>query len=227
MQALKRARANRRLLVVFLALAILSPAATGALATANYKVSIVYTEFNVIDETEHTFPNDSNYTLPWRMDLINKLTYNDTTTNPGANLKFTNYENSSKGIIELYYFKPDAEGKGSVNVYASETTVGNLIDIIPYTIDSPQTLSTVVDGITIKNATDTQLEYNFKAFGISNVSARGAVANCCTAGFMQLEFSSGSKYGLDIVYEMIPLMITLTVIGMVIKMVDKMGKNIR
>ena len=227
MQALKRVRAKRRLLVVVLALAILIPAATGALATVSYKVSCIYTEFNVTTKTTHTFPNDANYTLPWRAVMTNKVTYNDTTTSPACKIGFVNAANSSEGVMDFNWGKPDANGKGNLEVYIGEGTSGNLIDTVPFTIDQPLTIYIVADGITIKNSTDIQLEYNFKAFAICNVSASGSVADCATAGFLQIEFSSGAQYGLDIVYSMIPLMVTITVIGMIVKMMDRMGKSIR
>ena len=227
MQALKRARAKRRLLVVFLALAILIPAATGAAATANYRVSCIYSEFNVTTKTTHTFPEDATYTLPWQAVMTNKVTYNDTTTSPACKIGFVNAANISEGVVDFNWGKPDANGKGNLEVYIGEGTIGNLIDTVPFTIDQPLTIYLVADGITIKNSTDTQLEYNFKAFAICNVTACGSVADCAIAGFLQLEFSAGAEYGLDIVYAMIPLMITITVIGMVVRMMDKMGKSIR
>lgn len=156
--------------------------------------------------------------------MTNKLTYNDTTSDPAAKIGFVNYLNKSLGVIDLIWAEPTA-GYGTVDVYVGEGASGSKVGTIPYTIDSTQVLYVVVDGITIKNETDTQLEYNFNTFGIGNVSAAGTINDSATAGFLQLEFHSGSEYGIDIVSSFLPLMVSLAVLGMIVKMFDKLGKQ--
>lgn len=222
LQAFKKQRA-KRLSVAVLALLILVPCANASLATASYKVSLLALEFNSTDYTEHNFPSNANYTLPWRVELTNKLVYNETTESPSGKVLFQNMLNISEGILEIQWFET-TDDKGLMDVYASETSSGNLIDTITYSIDELWTLKMSVDGFTYANASGVQIEFNFNGFGISNVSACGGIADSAESGFVQLEFSSGTEYGIDIVYAMMPLLLTLAVIGMVVKMVDRMGK---
>jgi len=226
MQALKSVRAKRRLLVVFLALAILIPAVPVA-ATPAYSISVIYTEFNSLAWTEHTFPGGANYTLPWQVKITNKLTYNETGAAQSAKLQFCNASNKDDLFDLMFHNCSTTTKKGTVDVYQSYTGTGVKIGSFPYTYEEPATYYFSTDGVIVKNKTDTQFEFNFNAWTLLNVSAQGSTEFVATAGIMQLDLSSGAAYGLDIVYAMIPLMIMITVIGMIVKMVDKMGRNIR
>lgn len=222
MRTSRLARRQKGVLLGVFALAILiGVMPTNVLSTASYSVSIVYTEFNSGTATEHTFPGGANYTLPWKVVITNKLTYNETTSNPVAILLLCNASDKDD-LMDLMF-----QDTGVVDVYQSYTGSGVKIGSFPWTTLIPATYTFSVDGLVVKNKTDTQFEFNFNAWPLRNVSAKGSAEDMVTAGTMQLDFSSGTgDFGLDIVFSVVPLMVTIAVLGMIIKMFDKMGKNI-
>jgi len=222
MQALKRQRA-KRLFVAVLAL-ILIPSALIAQATPAYKISVIYTEFNSQTATEHTFPDSANYTLPWKAEITNKLTYNETGAAQSAKILFCNASDSSDLLDLMFNNCSTTTGKGIVDVYQSYTGTGVKVGSFPYTYEKSATYLFSEDGLVVKNDTDTQFEFNFNAWTIDNVSVQGGSDFVATAGIMQLNFSSGAEYGLDIVFNMMPILVALSVIGMVVKMVNRMSK---
>ena len=222
LRALNKHRAKRFLVAVLAISMIFS--ATSVLATPSYNVSVIYTEFNSTDWTEHTFPNSANYTVSWNVDLTNRLTYNETTDDCSAKIRFQNGADTSAGVIDLQYFEPTL-GVGTVDVYASETDTGVKIGSMDYTTDETITLVVSADGLTLTNDTGLQIEYNFLGFDILNVSAQGGSIYEVTAGFLQLEFGAGSTESIAILTDILPLMVTLAVLGMVFKMFDNLGKK--
>ena len=222
LKALKTHKAKRFLVATLAVLMIFS--ATSVLATPSYNVSVIYTEFNSTSWTEHTFPNSANYTVSWSVDLTNRLTYNETTDSCSAKIRFQNGEDVSAGVIDLQYFEPTL-GVGTVDIYASETDTGAKIGSMDYTTDEAITLAVSADGLTVTNDTGLQIEYNFLGFDIVNVSAQGGSVFEVTAGFFQLEFSDSSTDSIAILTEILPLMVTLAVLGMVFKMFDNLGKK--
>ena len=220
-QVLKKQRV-KHLIISLLALTIvISPLAV--LGTPSYSVSVIYSEFNVATYTEHTFPSEGNYTLPWSVVVTNKLTYNETTDACNAKVRFQNGLNISEGVVDLQWFEPTA-GIGTLDVYVSETDTGVKVGSLDYETDEEWTVNFASDGITLLNESGSQLEYNFNAFDINNVSVTGIV-DAVTAGFVQLDFSDTSEYGLDIISAMLPLLVTLTMFSVIIKSVNKLGKG--
>ncbi len=215
-QVLKKNRV-KHLLITFLALFIvISPLAV--LGTPSHGVSAIYTEFNSTVKTEHTFPSEANYTLPWTVEVVNGLTYNETTATPSAKIGFVNYENVSLGLIDLQFYED-----GDLEVYVSETDSGVKVGTLAYVADEEWSLAVADDGIKLSNSSGIQLDYNFLAFGIDKVTCNAGINDTATAGFIQLEFSDTSEFGLDIISAMLPLLVTLTMISIIIKSVNKLG----
>jgi len=209
-----------RILMVF-ALICLILSVSVIKANPTYTVSALYTDFNSVSWTEHDVPS-GNYTVPYTVRVMPYLTLNST-GNPSAQIHFVNITNEVDG--ELFGISLYKAGVIQVNSGVRTGVVVVATDV--YTMEETITIRVQEDGFTVNNGTDTICEYFTTMFSIDGVYVRGVTAYTATAGYVNVEFSDGTEYGLDIINEILPAMVAITVLSSLLGALAVMTKKMR
>lgn len=214
---------KRTLLLALLSVALVS--ASVSIAFADYHTSFVYNVFN--DVTLRFEELDDTYT-DFYAEIGMKLTFNDTTESPHADVIF-NASVLNKRIIVQYY--DDGSETGAV-VYQTGDDVAQIatfdwVDNDNYTtyVDLDDGLLTVKHGLDSEGYSDAVLivdEFSIN-FNMTYVGEQGVVY-CATAGFIQVDIStyggSGGSY-MGAISAWLPTIVQFAMLGMVMGLVKK------
>lgn len=212
-------RRVNRILIVFALISVMSIgiAVQGA---SSYSISVHYTEFNSDTFIQHNVPS-GNYTAPYTIEIdTSGIVWNDTTTVSWINMQFRNASDETAGeIIGIKMM----ESSSVLQVLSGTTGTPVIIGSTKFTITSIITIEVSVDGFTVDNGTAVQLEYFTPSFDINGVWVNG-VAFSVEGGIANLAFDdTGGDYGIDILVDFMPLLVTIAVLGMVMKSFDRLG----
>lgn len=200
----------KRILIVF-ALIGLVFSVSMAKGAATQRVSVLYSDLNVDSWTEYEVPT-GNYTTPYTVKITPSVTWNATTSNARFQLNFRN----ASATYQDYLIEFSDAGV-LVCVYN-----GTQVGATTFTMDTEITIKVQSDGYTVNNGSGVQVTfYGDFSFPIDGVFARGNVVDTTTAGTVIVEFNDGGDFGLDIITDMIPIIVTIAILGAVLKMFRK------
>jgi len=218
MQA-KALRAKSLLLAVF-ALTILNISVLSVSATATYTISHPYSDFNSVTATKRNIP-EGNYTAPWRAIVTPSVTWNKTTSTPYMKVHFQNVTDETKNFVSLQFLNTS----NLYVIYGVDGDSGQQVGAGTYTMGESVTVYASIDGFRVNNGTVDVVEYFVTMFTIDGSGGAGGVDFSCLSGVVNIKFSSGSEFGLDLVFEMVPLIVAITLLGVVFKAFGKIGKT--
>lgn len=207
----------KRILLVFALVGIMTASVTVAQATPTYNLSTVYTLFNTVTPAEMDVVGSANYTAPYKLTILFDLVFNETTSNPTATLGFRNAsdEGATGEAFEVRFYETFA-------LWLNVGTVDSMVDGViqtEFTVGTEIELRVAVDGVTVYNGTDTTTHY-FVTYDVNGLWTEGKV-DAFTGGAMHTEFSDGGEFGLDIITEMLPVIVTIAILGVIMKQFGK------
>ena len=212
-------RRVNRILIVFALIGLLLGVVI-AEGTATNNLSIPLTTINSGTPVEHNVALEANYTAPYTITILPSLVWNETTDNPFLHVGFRNASNEVDGEMwEIWLAEePTATLRAQYGIVATMNIVGSS----NFTMGTEITVSVDTDGFSVHNGTDTVIEYFAPMFDINGLWAWGKV-NAATSGICNVEFSDGGDFGIDILISFMPLLVTIAVLGMVMKSFDRLG----
>ena len=211
-------RRVNQILIVFALISMLLTALITS-ATPTYNLSLVYSECNSAEWTEKDVPS-GNYTAPYSITITPNIVWNETTANPQVTIHFRNVSNEING--ELFGVK--LYETGSLQLLYGNTTSVVVVGSSTYTLGTEIKVSVMLDGFKVHNGTAIVIEYYDAPHDINGFHASGVVF-ATESGSILFEFSDGGEYGIDILVSFMPLLVTLAVLGMVMKSFDRLGSR--
>ncbi|RLI44548.1 hypothetical protein DRO69_07165 [Candidatus Bathyarchaeota archaeon] len=213
---------NRKLLLptIFLTLLTLAP-----VLSASFAYSFTYTSFNT---TTWTYKQTDEARTAWQVEIVNNLVYN-TTTAGTAKIELTNATSGNQTIIDLCY-----ASDGTLDVWIGDETSRDKVTSGSWTADEKIYYTLDSNGyLDIGNETDRDSilsDYVLGAFSLEYVGASSQEgANVATSGYISVEITDAPisvefETVTDIIYAVIPLIFTVAVLGVVIKMFKSVSK---
>lgn len=207
----------KRILIVF-ALIGLVFSVLPVKATVTYNVSAIYTDFNASDWVEHDVPGSANYTVPYTVKIdVSTIAWNETTAVTWMTFQLRNASDEASGeIIGIKLL----EAGSVLQVLSGTTGTPVIIGATTFTLASEIVIKVSVDGFTVNNGTAIQITYYTPGFSVNGMYVNG-VEFSVTAGVANMEFNDGGDFGLDIITDMIPIIVTVAILGAVLKQFGK------
>lgn len=224
----KALRAKSFPLVVFALIGLIFSASV-VQGTATHTISLPHGDFFEVSDpiSTYIYDNETVYEPTWQaeIDLIN-LVWNQTTTNPTIHLKFASNASVIR-FVQMSFAKPNENGTGNVVISSNSTGTGFVAHGTHlYTESSSWEIKLTIkeDETIVKNSTDTLVDFYRVGEPIENMSRWSATGYALTAGHMNVQFSEGGDYGLDLLYQMFPVFMALALIGSIFKYAKRLGK---
>ncbi|MCK5605224.1 hypothetical protein KAR91_25255 [Candidatus Pacearchaeota archaeon] len=200
----------KRILIVFALIGLVFSISV-VKATPTQSVSVLYTALNETGWTEFAVPT-GNYTAPYTVKLLPNFVWNATTQDAQFQLQMRNASDTYQSWM-IHFF----DG-GTINgVYN-----GSIVGSCDFTMETEIEVKVATDGFTVNNGSAIQIEF-FADFTmpIDGTWVHGQQEFTLTSGTVNMEFNDGGDYGVDIITSMIPLIVTIAVLGAVLKMFKK------
>lgn len=209
----------KRILIVFALIGLVMSSVANVKANPTYSISDLYSVYNSSSWTEKDVPS-GNYTAPYSIIVNADITWNGTTSNAQFTATFRNISNEVDG--ELFGVK--FLDSGVMQLLAGTTASVNVVGSSTYTIGTDVKVSVAVDGIKCYNGSETFGEYYMTTFNVDGHHGSGGT-DFMTAGKVNYTYNDGGDYGLDIISSMVPVLVTIAVLGAVMKAFTKFKVN--